>query len=36
MSWDDTETIYHLTASGWIPGEDPPPDRIESWVRSVR
>ena len=35
MSWDNSETIYHLTTSGWVPGEDPPPYRIESWVRSV-
>jgi hypothetical protein len=25
-----TETLYHLSPAGWVPGSDPP-DRIETW-----
>lgn len=34
MSYDDSATTYHLTHDGWKVGE-PPPDRIETWSRSV-
>jgi hypothetical protein len=35
MSYDDSETIYHLTPTGWITG-NAPIDRVETWSRSVR
>ena len=34
MSWDDSETVYHLTPSGWKTG-DRSPDCVELWNRSV-
>jgi hypothetical protein len=46
MSIDRTETEYHLTQNGWVAGTfssygqkrgqvDPPPDRVESWLRKM-
>jgi len=34
MLSEDHETIYHLTPRGWEPEPDPP-DRVETWRRSV-
>jgi hypothetical protein len=45
MSYDDSETIYHLTAAGWVETEERyfgtvqgtpkpiPEDRVETWKR---
>jgi hypothetical protein len=30
----DETTIHHLTPNGWITGVEPP-DRVESWRRTV-
>jgi hypothetical protein len=35
MSPETTETIYHLSPVGWLPGVEPP-DRVETWRRTVR
>jgi hypothetical protein len=34
MSYDNTETTYHLTPAGWTT-DDAPADRVEAWSRSV-
>ena len=34
MTWDDSETEYHLTPRGWEVG-DAPVDLVETWLRTV-
>ena len=34
MSYDNSESEYHLTPRGWVTGEAPV-DRVETWVRSM-
>ena len=35
VSYDDSSIKYHLTPSGWKPGETPA-DCAETWIRSSR
>jgi hypothetical protein len=35
MSYDESETTYHLTPKGWTTG-DRPADCVETWSRSMR
>jgi hypothetical protein len=32
----DTTATFHLTPSGWIEGDVAPPQRVETWSRSIR
>lgn len=27
--------LYHLTSNGWVVGDPPPPDRVETWTCCV-
>jgi hypothetical protein len=35
LSSGKQETLYHLLPTGWVPEGDPP-DRVETWCRTVR
>jgi hypothetical protein len=31
MAYDCEQGTYHLTPTGWVKGDEPPPRRIETW-----
>jgi hypothetical protein len=31
MAHDRDQGSYHLTPIGWVKGQEPPPDRVETW-----
>ncbi len=33
MAYDRDKATYHLTPSGWVRQDDPPHDRVETWLR---